>query len=42
MLSTRNAVNHDRFTKEQITIIQTLQAQVEEMRQNGIEDQRRK
>jgi len=41
MVSTRNATNHNRVTEEQITIIQTHQAQVEEIPQKGIEDQRR-
>jgi len=41
MVSTRNTINHDWITEEQVTIIQTLQAQVEEMRKKGMEDQRR-
>jgi len=40
-VSTSNTVNHNRITKEQVIIIQTLQAQMEEMCQKGIEDQRR-
>ena len=41
MMSTRNAVNNDQITEEQIAMFQTLQTQMEEMCQKVIEDQRR-
>jgi len=40
-MSTRNAVNNDQITEEQIAMFQTLQTQMEEMCQKVIEDQRR-
>lgn len=36
MVSTRNNNNNNRMVDEQITLIQALQAQMEELRQKGI------
>jgi len=41
MVLKKNTVNHYRITEEQLTIIQTLQAQVDEMSKKGMEDQQR-
>jgi len=41
MVSTRNNANNDRMTGEQTTMIQALQAQMEELRQNGMANQLR-
>jgi len=38
MLSTMNNTNNDWVADEQIALIQTLQAQMEEIQQKGIED----
>jgi len=39
MVATRNNANNDRIAKESTTMIQVLQAQIEELRQKGIADQ---
>jgi len=41
MVSTRNNAKNDRVAEEQIAMIQALQDQMEELRQNGIADQLR-
>jgi len=38
MVSTRNTINNDQITEEQITMFQIIQRQTEDMRQKGIED----
>ena len=38
MVSTRNDTNNDRMANEQIAVIRALQAQMEELRQKGIEE----